>query len=59
MGEGYEEMCRLADVMTCRRDRFGLIASVFEQESSEETVTHMITQALAFGCELDGSIELD
>lgn len=59
MGEGYEEMCKLADVMTCRRDRFGLIASVFEQESSEETVTHMITQALAFGCELDGSIELD
>ncbi len=59
MGAGYGEIRELVDVMAYRRDRFGLIASVFERESSEEAVAHMIAQANAFGCELDESIELD
>lgn len=48
----------LVELTAFRRDRFGLVAGIFEQESSEEAVAHMIAQARAFGRELDDSAEL-
>lgn len=48
----------LVELTAFRRDRFGLVADIFERESSEEAVAHMIAQARVFGRELDDSAEL-
>lgn len=47
----------LAELTAFRRDRFGLVAGIFGQESSEEAVAHMIAQARVFCRELDDSAE--
>lgn len=54
-----ENLREVADIIEFRRDRFGLLASVFSRESSEESVGRMIAQANAFGPDLDESIEFE
>ena len=57
MGVSNESLCKIADIVALRRDRFGLIASVFSRESSEEAVACMTAQAADLQLDLDESAE--
>lgn len=59
MSVSDENLRRAADVILLRRDRFGLVASVFSRESSEGAVACMVAQAADPQLDLEESIELD
>jgi len=57
MGIEKVKVEELADLFAYRRDRFGLIADTFAQESSEQSIAQIIAHASAFEKELDGLAE--
>jgi TorA maturation chaperone TorD len=58
MDAANPKVCELIDLISYRRDRYGLIAGIFSHESTEETLTQIINQAYDFNQEFDESLEL-